>query len=318
MLNVPGRDGTGGWGRDLERQQVIGIEARRDTVEIEQVRDEDGGRRQQGEGERDFTDDECVREPPASSTGGCAHAVAERVSGYGANRLPERGHAGQRGGEQRTPAGEEQHRPIEGNLVGAWDVLSGQRNHGADERRTDQHAGRRADEGDDQPLHEVVKGEAPLRRAERDANGGFPCSRHGARQQQPGDVRAGDEQQHSRSNHQQQQRGLDFQKNRLPQIVDAGGVRRVRCAVECRNLGGHALDVRLGLRERHAGLEPGVAEVQSHRSILAPAQRIESDPDFALDPLDAGSGHWQAEPWRRHAADREGAAVERQRLTDDA
>ncbi len=182
----------------------------------------------------------------------------------------------------------------------------------------EEDAGRRADQGDDQPLHEVVKGESPLRRAERDANGGFPCSRDGARQQQSGDVRAGDEQQHSRRNHQQEQRGLDFQKNRLPQIVEAGGVRRVRCGVERGNFGSHSLHVRLGLRERHAGLEPGVAEVHAHRSILAPAQRIESDPDLALDALDARSWHRQAEPWRRHAGDREGAAVERQRLADDA
>ena len=47
MLNAAGRVGLGGWGGDLERQQVIGIEAGRDAAEIEQVRDEDGGRRQQ-------------------------------------------------------------------------------------------------------------------------------------------------------------------------------------------------------------------------------------------------------------------------------
>ena len=106
-------------------------------------------------------------------------------------------------GEQRTAAGKEQHRPIDGNLVGARDVLGGQRDHGADERQAEEDAGCRADQGDDQPLQEVVKGEPPLRRAERDANRGFPCSRDGARQQQSSDVRAGNEQQHSRSNHQQ-------------------------------------------------------------------------------------------------------------------
>ena len=270
MLNAPGRVGLCGWGGDLERQQVIGIEPRRDAAEIEQVRDEDGAHGEQREGKSDLADHERVREAAAASARGCSHAVAEHVGGYGANRLPERRHAGERGGQHRAAAGKSQHGPIERNLVGAWDVLGGQRNHGADERRAEQHAGRRADEGDDQPLHEVLKGEPPLRRAERDTNGGFPCSRDGARQQQPGDIRAGDEQQHSRSNHQQQQRGLDFQENRLPQIVEAGGVRRVRCAVERRNLGGHALHVRLGLRERHAGLEPRVAEVQSHPSDSRP------------------------------------------------
>ena len=79
----------------LERQQVIGIEARRHPAQVDQVRDEDPARREQREGERDLGDDERLREASRPRARRGADAVAQHVGRRGPHRLPERREAGE-------------------------------------------------------------------------------------------------------------------------------------------------------------------------------------------------------------------------------
>ena len=147
--------------------------------------------------------------------------VAERVCRCGAKRLPERGHAGRARRRATRSRPQKGRRPIERDLIGAWNVLGGQRNHVRTRSALTARRGR-ASERDDQPLHEVVKGESPLRRAERDTNHDFQCSRDRARQRQSGDVRAGDQEEHSRATISRRSVGL---MSRRRDSADGGGGR---------------------------------------------------------------------------------------------
>ena len=142
-----------------------------------------------------------------------------------------------RAGDQRASGGKEHDRPVERDFVGARNVFRCERDDDADERGAQEDAGHGASDRHQQSFHEVMQGELTLAGTEGDANGRFARARDRSREQQPGDICAGDEEQCHRGCDEEQQRRFDRQQHRITQIVKPRRVRRMRLRIERRNLG---------------------------------------------------------------------------------
>ena len=94
----------------------------------------------------------------------------------------------------RPRRGEQQHRPVDRDFVGARDVIGGDRDDHAHERDAQEHAAAAPASETSRPRRSNAARVA-ARGAERDADRRFARARDGPRQQQPGDVGARDEEQ---------------------------------------------------------------------------------------------------------------------------
>ena len=275
--------------RDRERQQVIGLESGRDAREAPQIEDQRAADREQRERQRDLGDDQRLREPANACAGRRADAGAQDLDRRGPRRLPERRDAADDARDDRHSRCERDAGPVQGHLVGARDEVSADRDRRAHEPDAHDDAGRGAGDRDQETLGEVLDRELPLRDAEGDARRRLARPRHRPRQQQAGDVGAGDQQKQTGGEEEQQQRRPNLADEPFAQVEDPRGVRRMRRRVERGDLGGDARDVGLRLRERHARLSPRVAEVVERVGVRARAGRIEKEPDVGVEALAAGT-----------------------------
>ena len=159
--------------------------------------DENGRRREEREGEGDFGDDERLRQASRRRGGRRADAFGEHRVRRRADRLPERGQAGEHAGGDRHRDAEAEHLPVDADQVGTRDEVGRGGQDLADEDGAQADAGGSAGDRDERPFGEVAQRELAPRRAERDADRGLAGADDGSRQQQRGDVGAGDEQQES-------------------------------------------------------------------------------------------------------------------------
>ena len=94
-------------------------QARRDARDVSEVQHEDAARGEHGERQRDFGDDERARQAAAARAGCCANAFAERVGGSCPHGLPQWRETRERAGHDGRAEREQQHAPIDRDLVGA-------------------------------------------------------------------------------------------------------------------------------------------------------------------------------------------------------
>ena len=121
-----------------------------------------------------------------------------------------------------------------------------------DEDRAETDAGGGAGDRDERAFGEVAQRELAPRRAERDADRGLAGADDGSRQQQRGDVGAGNEQQERRAAEQGQERGAEAGVDPFPQFGRACRVEPIPFRIRRRDDGGDALDVCPRLFQRDA------------------------------------------------------------------
>ena len=167
-------------------------------------------------------------------------------------------------------------------------------------------------QGEQHALDEQLPDDPPPARAERDADGDFARPVGRARQQQVGDVGAGDEQHERDRAHQRPEHRLDLRAD--DEVEERRDLRRdvlVAVLVLIRKLRGDVLHLAAGLLERGA---VGQAAVDHEGSPLArqPEYRRplgHRHPDLALERPFEAVGH--------HADDRGGNRVDADRFADD-
>ena len=267
---------------ELERDQAVGVEAQRHASQIPQMDDEDGRRRQEREGEGDFGDDERLRQAPRRRGGRRAHAFGEHGVRRRAHRLPERGEAGEHAGGDRHRHAEAEHLPVDADQVDTRDECGRGGQDVPDEDRAQTDAGGGAGDRDERAFGEVAQRELAPRRAERDADRGLAGADDGSRQQQRGDVGAGDEQQESCAAEQDQQRGAEAIGCRF---AKGGRVRRVEpipLRIRRGDDGGDAPDVCPRLFQRDPWFAAGVREVPSGAPVRVARRRNERNPHLGV------------------------------------
>ena len=153
-----------------------------------------------------------------------------------------------------------------------------------DHAQTD--AGGGARDRHERAFGEVAQRELASRRAERDADRRLAGAHDRSRQQQRGDVGAGNEQQEAGAAEQDQQRGADARADhpdrRLAQVGHAGRVVLVACGIDGGDGGGDSLGVRLRLFQRHPGFAAGVRDGDPAASARVGRRRIERNPHLGV------------------------------------
>jgi len=135
---------------------------------------------------------------------------------------------------------------------------------------------------------EKLQRQPAMRDPERDARCRLAGARDGPRQQQAGDVGAGDDEQQAGGGEQQQRR-TDLADAALAQVDDPGGVRRMCGRTGGGDLRGVARDVLFRLPQRDSRFSPRVAEIKGRVGVRPSAERIEVGPDVGVEALAAGT-----------------------------
>ena len=167
------------------------------------------------------------------------------------------------------------------------------------------------------PFGEVAQRELAPRRAERDADRGLAGADHGSRQQQRGDVGAGNEQQEPGAAEQDQQRGAKAVGCRL---AKGGHVRRVEpipLRIRRGDDGGDPLHVCPRLFQRDARFASGVRKVPLAATVRVARRRHERNPHLGVAAPHAQAGDRQSKRRWHHAAHGVAPLVERDGAADD-
>ena len=195
--------------REVEGEDVIGLDSEIDVGEIPEAVDGEAGTGQKGEREGEFADDENAAEEMLAGAGAGATALLEGLSGIDARCIPGGSETGEKAGQRGSGKSEEQDRDVEAQVG-----LGGQRvgRHGGDKPFqhgiADAHAECSTGEREQQALGEQLAEDGAAASAERAAHRQFLLAGHAASQQQIGDVDAGDEE-HETDGAQQQPEHLD-------------------------------------------------------------------------------------------------------------
>ena len=155
------------------------------------------------------------------------------------------------------------------------------------------------------------------RRAERDADRGLAGADDGSRQQQRGDVGAGNEQQERCAAEQDHQRGAEARGRRLAQIVRARRVEPIPLRIRRGDDGGNAPDVCPRLFQRDPRFAAGVRKVLPAAPARVGRRRIERNPHPRAAASHAQAGDRQPERRRHDAAHGIAALVERDGAAND-
>ena len=237
------------------------------------------------EGEGDFGHDERLRQASRRRGGRRAHAFGEHRVRRRADRLPERGQAGEHAGGDRHRHAEAEHLPVDRDVIDARDECGRGGQDVPDEDRAQTDAGGGAGDRHERALGEVAQRELAPRRAERDADRRLAGADDGSRQQQRGDVGAGDEQQEAGAAEQDQQRGADAAPTSDRRFAQVGHVRRVEpipLRIGRGDGGGDAPDVRPRLFQRDPRFAAGVREVLPAAPVRVGRRRIERNPHLGV------------------------------------
>jgi hypothetical protein len=304
-----------GGGRDLDRERVVRVEPRIVRREVREAAEEEQRGCQEQRGAGDLRDDE-----EAPETGGAGSGerrvhlqAAQQVR---ARRVKRRDERRQQARDGREDGGEADDARVDAHVQPLRDrrrqAERGQQ-VGAPDRHD--HRGGAADRGEQQALGEHLPQDARPARAERGADADLTLPIRGAREQQPGDVEAGDEQHDA--DHAEPHPAVTGD---APDLRVSFGDRREVCRtrlVRCRIVHGQArrdcLEIGAGLRAGHAGLHPAhdrqpvfTARPRGRREVqdVVPLER---HPERRLEQA-AGA----LESVGHHADDREVAAVQRE------
>ena len=190
-----------------------------------------------------------------------------------------------------------------------------------DEDRAQTDAGGGAGDGDERAFGEVAQRELAPRRAERDADRRLAGADDGSRQQQRGDVGAGDEQQEAGAAEQDQQRGAEVRRRSDRQLAQVGHARRVEPIAVAGSVAAMMAATRLASACACSSDTPGLRRAYAK---YVPLPRFASGGDgssgihTSVSPRDIPRlGERKLERRRHDAADRIAALVERDGAADD-
>ena len=209
--------------RDRGGEEPFVTEAEIDVLQRDEALDEERGGHDERHRERDLGDDQ--QRPESAGAGRLAAAVSEgwaqvgvrslgsdppsRPLGASARQAPgltqDGREAGHDGGEHADGGGEEEHRPIERDVLQTRGRGGGDGDEAADAPRREEEAEQTADRRKQHALEEQQAYDLPAAGAERDTDRDLPRAVGRAREQQAADVRAGDQQheRHGRRQHQE-------------------------------------------------------------------------------------------------------------------
>ena len=181
--------------RDLHRQYLVRAEPRIDRQQALEAADEQAGAREQDDGQRDL-DDHQRRAQAAAPRAAAAHAVLQRVVEIGPRRRHRRCEAEEHGRGERDEHREGQDPAVERRRLEPWngELLGGRREQRLKTPGRDEHAAGRAGPRERDALDEQLPHEPETAGAERRPHRQLALPRRRARQEQVGDVGAGDEQ----------------------------------------------------------------------------------------------------------------------------
>ncbi len=181
--------------RNGRRGHAGRIEPRAQAAQMHEGAHEEARADEQHDAHRHFADDQEAPRAPAPATGHSARArFRERRVDVHAARV-QRGHeseeqAGHEGGEQR----DRQHRPIELHGIAHGKHGRAQLDEGAQSAPADDETERAAAEREQRALNQELPDDGTPPASERHARGNLPRARSRSREQQTGDVHAGNEQ----------------------------------------------------------------------------------------------------------------------------
>lgn len=191
---------------DVGDQHVGGVESGIDTQEVHETAREERAPHEQDDGQGDLDHHERLSQPST----GIAHA-AEAADLHRADEvdagLPQRGeNRRDRTDEDRDDAARGQEPHIDSNVLETRKVLGSQRSNRGDEHPPREQAQDSADQRKHDALGNDLLQQAAAPRTERRASREFACSSAHAREQQVGDVGAGDRQDQPRAGEEEQER----------------------------------------------------------------------------------------------------------------
>ena len=241
------------WQRHAERQHVPGIEAELRAHQAREASCEQRRADEQHQRGRGLRNDQQVTTAMARrAIGGAASAVTKRAQRARSRVAQRRRDAEEERGDDRGACGKREDEGIEAHLIESRD----RRRREAKQRRNggcrDEHAGHRADRGDDERFGEQLLHQPRAARAERNAHRHLALARFRANQTEVRDVPAGDEQHHDDGAEENPQRLAHVADQILEHRPDEGTV----AAVAQERAVGLALD-HLGHRPLHERRELG-------------------------------------------------------------
>ena len=302
--------------QQLHRDRVLGGEARADALQPAEAADQQAGRGEQDQRQRDFGDDEDVAGPRAASAAAAAIAVLERVARIRSRQLQGRQQAAQGAGQQRRQHREDQDAAIDVDGVEPRDLHRADADQRVDAPERDHGAGRAAGRGQRQAFNQQLAHDADPARAERGADRHLAAARGAARQQQVGDVGARD-QQHGRHRAEQRDQGgpvvLDQHILEWPDDDPVHAVARVRGV----DAGGDGGQLGLRRRQRDAGTQPADRLQERRAALIGPLRREARGQHRHPDLRRVLGVEGKLEARRHDADDDDRIAVEQRRLADD-
>ena len=186
-----------------------------------------------------------------------------------------------------------------------------------DEDRAQTDAGGGARDRHERALGEVAQRELAPRRAERDADRGLAGADDGSRQQQRGDVGAGNEQQEPCAAEQDQERGAEAGVDPFPQFARACRVEPIPLRIRRSDDGGDAPDVCPRLFQRDARFAAGVRKVRLTAPVRVARRRKERNPHLGVAARHRRAGDRQLERRRHDTGHGIAARVERDGAAND-
>ena len=300
-----------------------GVVARVDVDETDEAADEQAAADEEDRGECDLDDYEDAAQAVALQEAEPAHALNARVTqrrhDVDARSLQGRREPEEKSGRERQQRREQQHAPVDGDLVHPWNVARADRGQGPLQHEGEADAQDAAADGEQHALRQELPGKTPRPRAERGADGELALTPGAARQEKVGDVGSGDEQDEPDRRRQHEERrphaGDHFRLQR-DETHEGGRERRGRIGAGGRRrlvAPGRRRTFRFCLRHRHTVFQPADG-AEHHHEHLARLLRRNVDrhrrPEHAL-VIGKVEGRGQ------DADDGELAVVERDGLADD-
>ena len=294
---------------------------------LERLHDETAGD-EQGGGDGDLGDDQRRKRSAPLPPGACA-VLGALHRGHeigGAGRLECRSKAGESARRQRDRQREQKHPSVDAEIpqpqTKARGLNRAQGREQRDEPDREQHTDGAARRREQQVLREQLAHQAAASGAQGSADGNLALARYAARQKQARDVRAADEQQEPDSDGERIEKPLCPAVEVGKQLSSERNDAKRPATADLRMLllepAGKRLELRIGLLQRHAGLQAG-DELVRRRGKLRHRQRVEAylhrDPHLR-GVRDIEAGRQRADHHMRNAVQLQGSP-ERARIAGE-
>src|SRR5262245_40245196 len=188
------------------RQYILRVKAGINSLQPREAANEQPRAKEQNERYRDFENDQRVAQPLGPHAARALSALFERLCQVEPRRLERRREAEDDAGRERYPQCEAEHRRVDLHLRQVEQIGRGERYEQIGPPPRQRQSGQAAQPGEQQTLGQQLPDDATAIRAQRSAHGNFPPPPRGARQQQVGNVRAGDQEHHPDRAEQHEQR----------------------------------------------------------------------------------------------------------------